>query len=94
MSKCEVVITVSNPAGKPVLTKKLPCLNRLDAQHLLANVSDLVEKLGQYLPGLAVAAYEVEEVAAITPAGLAALVASLPESRRNPAWLEKAAAQE
>ena len=74
MKRYEVVITVTDPAtGGVVLTKKHPCLNVLDACHLAGNVQELMAELIQYLPGLAVAAYEVEEVVSLTASGRAAL---------------------
>lgn len=90
----QVVFTVSDPASGGVLvTHKLPCLSAFHARAVLGNVSDLVAELAEYWPGLAVAAYEIEEVVSVTPAGVAALAEAVPAARRDVAFWAKAAGQ-
>ncbi len=87
----EVIVSVTDPAsGVEIVSQKHPCLTVVDARGLLENIRELVEEMVAYLPGLAVAAYEVEETVRLTPAGLAALAEALPAERRDTRWWAQA----
>ena len=82
-----VVISATDPDTDAHISRFHECRDVLHARHLLTDLSELVEELAPYLPGLTVAGYETSDALTITPEGRAALLAENPLLASVAGWL-------
>ena len=82
-----VVVSATDPDTGAQVSRSHECRDVLHARHLLTDLSELVEELAPYLPGLTVAGYETGEAFTVTPAGRAALFAENPLLATAASWL-------